>query len=419
MANPQPPDLSKPLRRPSERLALVEHIAATPTLQENEYLEWKSAYDLSKRPEAGKVAKQLIGFANRDPTRASRFTGGHAYVLIGVEAGRLHGIEVWDSADVESWLSPFVGPDLIYDVHYVSAQGHDVLVLEVDPPKRGDGVFCLQATTGDERWTLTEGTVFVRRGGKTEVANAHEIGVLSGRAGQSAAATELALEVVADTADLMPLDPLFLEPSNRDGLLKRQEARLLKGVPAATPLLPSISESRTVGQFREEVRRYLIEIKEEWPTFALARFVEANEPQLKLEVNNTSDDNFEDVVVEVNLPLAPARVSADPTEAVAQLAPPEEPRRWGAFPAPKIPPGVFAANDSGGTVIVSDGDGARVRFPSLHVYPRTRHPLPPLTLALGPELAGAILAASWRATASNTRGQVAGQVELQVPDKAD
>ena|GEM_PF-4630040 len=36
-----------------------------PELQETDYLEWKCGYDLSKKTDAAKVSKQLIGFANR------------------------------------------------------------------------------------------------------------------------------------------------------------------------------------------------------------------------------------------------------------------------------------------------------------------------------------------------------------------
>ncbi len=175
MPEAQPPDLTRPIRRPSERLALVEYVASTPALQESEHLEWKSGYDLSRRPDAGKLAKQLIGFANRDPARSQRLFEGYAYVLLGVEAGAVQGVPVWDSADIESWLSRFVPPELVYDVYYVKVGGTDVLFLEIEPPGPVHAIYCLKASTGDEEFTLGEGTIYVRRGGKTEVANAAEV----------------------------------------------------------------------------------------------------------------------------------------------------------------------------------------------------------------------------------------------------
>ena len=119
-------DGSAVARKPSEQLADGRVRRKDPALQETDYLEWKSGYDLSAKPGAGKTAKQLIGFANRDPSRAAGHLQGHAYLLLGVEAGKLVGIPAqWDSADVETWVSPFVNAELIYEIHYVTAQGTD------------------------------------------------------------------------------------------------------------------------------------------------------------------------------------------------------------------------------------------------------------------------------------------------------
>jgi hypothetical protein len=49
-APPPTPDFSHLARRPSERLAIVEHILNTSGLQETDYLEWKTGYDLSANP---------------------------------------------------------------------------------------------------------------------------------------------------------------------------------------------------------------------------------------------------------------------------------------------------------------------------------------------------------------------------------
>jgi hypothetical protein len=78
MAAPTPPDFIQLARRPSERLAIVTYVHGTANLQETEYLEWKSAYDLSKRPGAAATARQMIGMANRDDASAGRHAEGHA-----------------------------------------------------------------------------------------------------------------------------------------------------------------------------------------------------------------------------------------------------------------------------------------------------------------------------------------------------
>jgi hypothetical protein len=69
--------------------------------------------------------------------------------MLGAEPGRLIGVETWDSADIENWITPFVGSDLVYDVHHVRVDGVAVLMLVVAPPKAGDPIFALQRGTGD------------------------------------------------------------------------------------------------------------------------------------------------------------------------------------------------------------------------------------------------------------------------------
>lgn len=422
MSSPKPPDLSRPIRRPSERLALVEYIAATKTLQENEHLEWKSGYDLATKIGAAKTAKQLIGFANRDPSRAQRWTGGHAYVLLGVEAGQLSGTTVWDSADIENWLAPFVGAELVYDVHYLTAQGQDVLLLEVAPPSKGDAIFSLQATTGDGKVTMTEGTIYVRRGGKTEVANAAEIRMLSSRARHSGGA-ELALGVEVEKVSLSALPIKLLSDEFRDGYLEKDREKLLADAPAQEgPIyLPPVNESRRIPEFKASVKSYIKDLSAAWQRFALAEYSRVNKPELVLGVDNSTEENFEDVVVEATLPLARCFVARSPEELAEQLNLPERPPRWGSGLLAGIKPKVRAAIASPPEVELVEAEGSctKARFKPIHVYPQTRHPLAPLTVALPSKYAGEAIEIRWRATASNTRGQVSGTAEIEVPEYAE
>lgn len=105
MASTSASDFTTLARRPRERLAIVEHVRDTPTLEEADYLEWKSAYDLSTKTGAVAIARQLIGMANRDPEHAERPAEGSAYVLIGVEPGRVCGVGHWDAAYIGNWLA--------------------------------------------------------------------------------------------------------------------------------------------------------------------------------------------------------------------------------------------------------------------------------------------------------------------------
>jgi hypothetical protein len=86
MTHASDPDFTSLARRPTERLKIVEHVRDTLTLEETDYLEWKSEYDLSTKVGAVLTARQLIGMANRDPAQAKRHAEGSAYMLEYVRA---------------------------------------------------------------------------------------------------------------------------------------------------------------------------------------------------------------------------------------------------------------------------------------------------------------------------------------------
>jgi hypothetical protein len=77
MASTRTPDFTTLARRPSERLAIVGHVRDTATLEETDYLEWKSAYDLSSKPGAAAIARQLIGIAPMHWRVTASNTDGH------------------------------------------------------------------------------------------------------------------------------------------------------------------------------------------------------------------------------------------------------------------------------------------------------------------------------------------------------
>jgi hypothetical protein len=410
-------DFSRVARRPSERLAVVEHIITTPNLQENEHLEWKSGYDLSTKPGAAKTAKQLIGMANREPARAARLLEGHAYVILGVDAGRLHGLmKRWDSADIENWIAPFVGPDLVYDIHYVEVRGRDVLMFVVGPSKQGDPIFALQRTTQDEHGKeMRAGTIYVRRGGKTEVADPAEIAMLTNRA--RAAGSRLALDVQADVSTALPIGAQLLTDTTRDAYLDLRRRKLLSELPQETGILALVGpggEFRKPEVFQRQVEFFVQAATKNWVSFALVDHVEKKKPALRLSIVNSTEENFEDVVLEVTVPLSRSFVHRSPTDAREKLKPPKEPARWGSDLASLIRPPLEVDPLSQTAIDELDEHTTKVRFAPRLVRPHTTHPMEPLTLALLPEHEGAELTLDWRATARNTRGQITGVVRVEI-----
>ncbi len=262
------PGSTGPARRPSDRLAVVKHVHDTEDLQETDWLEWKSGYDLTKPASRAAAAKHILGFADRMPDVAARNAEGYAYLLLGVEPGTYHGMPVHDSADIENWLRPYVGDKVIYEIDYVTApDGQKILFITVDPPQWGDDIHSLRKAgeDADSGKTIAAGTIFVRKSGKTERASDADVDRLTERARRQG--TTLALSV--DVAGPVPALPSnCFDEDFRDAYLEARRRKLLAELPGrADPMrgiLKPVGETRSPEQFIGEVDQFVDGAGQNW-----------------------------------------------------------------------------------------------------------------------------------------------------------
>jgi hypothetical protein len=416
---PNIPGATRALRGPVDRLTLVEYVRDTPALQEKDWLEWKRGYDLTRKQGRVSTAKHLIGFANREPATASQTSEGYAYLLLGVEAGGAPGMPILDSADIENGIRPFVGDDLRFDIDYVATDGVHVLVFTVDPPQPGDPIHCLQQTSEDAETgkTLREGTVYVRKAGKTEQATAADIARLTERARRAGTALALDLAVV-ELPQALPAGAL--EDATRDRVVGEIRQKLMKSLPHAVGYglnLPPLGETRSHDEFTREVDRFVKEATQHWQMYAAVEILERDPHPLRLELRNDTEHNYADVVVELRIPIPRDFVHLSVWDARQHLSPPEPPKRYGtnalASISPRINPAIFRGKEASDQV-AGDNSGATVQFAPIHVRPHTPHALPDVFLILGPTLQGTDIAISWRATSSSTSGQMSGTITIAV-----
>jgi hypothetical protein len=106
---------------------LIEAIADAPTQEsEPEWLEWKSAVELSEKRWAAEIARHIIGFANRLPDKAARTAGGFAYLVLGVEPQNVCGVSAVDNADLEAAVASYTGRDGPQrSPEYIEVGGHE------------------------------------------------------------------------------------------------------------------------------------------------------------------------------------------------------------------------------------------------------------------------------------------------------
>lgn len=176
-------DWSRAARRPSDRQQVLDWIYRTAGAQETAWVEWKTGYDLTAGPGRLAVARQIIGMANRHPDRATTHCEGLAYLILGLEPNNAPGIEEHDTADLENWISPYVGDKIAWNPVYEVVDGVNVLFITIEPPRWGDDIHALRQGGADSRGKdVPEGTIFVRKLGKTERPTAADIDMLTERA---------------------------------------------------------------------------------------------------------------------------------------------------------------------------------------------------------------------------------------------
>lgn len=129
------------------RLGLIDYVLRADDRVERYFLEVKSKIDLNSKRDQTKVAKYILGAANRDPIQAGRRFGGHALMFLGAGDGQVVGVPPFEAKDLALTVQRLMGVDgPRWDFERISVNGNDVIIIVVDPP------------TGDV-WTPTDGVI--------------------------------------------------------------------------------------------------------------------------------------------------------------------------------------------------------------------------------------------------------------------
>lgn len=294
-------DTSRPPHGERQRKALLAEIVAGGDTTEQHYLEIKRELDFSSKEETTKIAKFILGAANRLPATAVRHFGGYAVMVIGAEMGGLPGVAAGTEVlDIEQKIDKFLlpdGPQWELERAPADAPGREVLFILVDPPQDGDPIYPCRADFQGSKANLSNGDIYVRMQGQTRKAKAPEIDALMTRAGKKPVPEPELTVTLAGDAHHLDLTPERLNQLIESRIDKARSEHLSPSPSTATqgaPLFMGLNTQMLMAldsswvspeAFKRQAREWESQIRAKWQE-NLGRVAGAALPGLVIELGN-------------------------------------------------------------------------------------------------------------------------------------
>ncbi|REE99000.1 AlbA family DNA-binding domain-containing protein [Thermomonospora umbrina] len=419
-----PLDASQPFLLPSQLRLLAEAVRDAGPHDEATWIEWKSTLDLSAPHALVHLVKQTLGLGNRSPDEAAKRAGGYGYLLVGVEPGSVLGVDSIDPSDMEQDLTPYLGPDLVWNAEYVTLDGKDVLIVVVNPPRFGDPIHYLRKglphpnPSKGVKFVHAEHTVFIRKNGRTMAAGPEDWQMLHQRF--AAARNRLEIEVVAARPDIERIADF---PEHVKVHLDRHPRRLL----AHRTLGAITGDDRTRAQYETEVEAHMDELREVFAQRLHDEMLRHSPAALSLTLVNRSDRPFQGVRVTATVRAEGRIFCLGPVDdELPKFKLPAPPRAWGTRRQPVFPTSTFlgrthAPMPAGLLATMCRWEvhevpgGLEIEFDPEDVRPRERLDLKHVPLLVSAD-AETELTVEWTAAGLSAEGSVSGRFVIPVVD---
>lgn len=353
-------DLTRAPRGELAAALLVTAAAQHGDLAERHYLELKGPGDLTSKVSRQKVAKFILGAANRMPDRAAEAFEGFGVMIVGITANGAEGVPPVEMLTLAQVIQPILGADgPRWDIVRVPVpeSSKQVVVVLVDPPQMGQGPFVCRAS-GEG---LQDGRIYYRADGETREPTSGEWDQLMTRgAAKPTAPVHIEVSVMGTVTSVLVDEERTLEE-----FITTTRRRLISALPtpkpsgAASHTATSISdvsragigvlgiaeqlqrasmfvtekpEPRTEDEYRSAIDRWEASFRKAWPE-AIELFVRHSLPPNEISIANKTQTFLHDV--EVRLHLQGAVTTLEPQYAVndepswSDLKLPNPPRKWG------------------------------------------------------------------------------------------
>lgn len=306
--------------------ALVKWAAASDDRLERYFLELKSDVDLTEKRGRHKVAKFILGAANRDPVKAAKRFGGHAVLLLGVGNGKASGIGPFEAQDLEREVQKFTGADAPeWDYEQISVDaGHDVIAIVVDPPT-GRIWPCLADGEG-----MTNGDIYLRGDGKTEKATGAQVQAMLARRTTASTLPDITVEAAGNALAVqfdLELLTAWVEDTAQD-YIDNADAPTASS-PFGIVAGPTLMERRSKNEFRREVQRWR-ELALTDPLSGVAEIAARFGEGIRLRVANPEKISLRDVRIDIEFDgHVRALPWEDPDDDTKAELFPDRPAHWG------------------------------------------------------------------------------------------
>lgn len=231
----------------AELVAAIAEYGRLADLTERHYLELKGPESLDSKQDKQKIAKFILGAANRSPERAADAFEGYGVMVIGITKNGATGIDPIEMLELQRVIKPFLGEaGPRWDVVRVPVERStkQVLVILVDPPQMGQPAFICRGD-GDK---ISSGHIYFRDDGETRQARADEMDMLAAR-GAARPAAPVHIEV-GISGRVVPL--VVDEAQTLDAFISRTRRRLLDALPKPKAPTPTELKSFKVGNATAE-----------------------------------------------------------------------------------------------------------------------------------------------------------------------
>ncbi|WP_051299635.1 hypothetical protein [Arthrobacter castelli] len=162
---------------------ILSHVCALGDAAETSYLEVKSTLDLTSTKDKAKIAKFLLGAANRLPRQAKMYFRGYAVLVIGAQKGHPEGVARGTEAhELAEKLRPYLGPHFpAFEFgRIVLNDTREVLFVIAPPPEAGQPIFPCHKNFQDDskkdtKDNLFDGAIYVRGPSNTLQARSRQV----------------------------------------------------------------------------------------------------------------------------------------------------------------------------------------------------------------------------------------------------